>query len=441
MIATNEKTLQQPYCINRIDFLQQFYTLAKERKIKRSTNNLSDFAGIIGIKAAKIFKLDMYNAIQDLKANTLAINAGLEQIPPIIIANIPTNPNLPVELPDQQQDIPNNAVAIKRWEIIDEMRSDFDNAKMVLKDKMKALLPNDIFESLVLKAGIEGWSNVKPADVFNYVLDDEFSDLSDENLKAIINKINRPWIKSITLRANMEAMIKENNSLKAAFPHLSLTDQDLFRSAVEIAKSDNYRLLPIVNNFMVLPGQHITRSLFSEFSAYILKFYLNYSHAKNTNHLAFVCENVDKSLAMAATATNIDDGGLALAANALSTPSAAKANPPIWNQNDYNELLLLRAARNKNKKANLPHRPPEQLFVAPPPPAGAPNNIRFGKICFHCGWNKEHNSKYCPIMANAPPGSFTEKQMKLTLFNPKTDPILIDNKPVNQSCAPGVYGN
>jgi hypothetical protein len=132
MISTNKKTLQQPYCITRIDFLQQFYTFAKERKIKRSTRNLSDFAGIISTKAAKIFKLEMYNAIQNLEANTQAINAGLEQIPPIIIANIPINPNLPVEQPDQQQDIPNNSVAIKRWETIDEMRSDFDNAKLCL---------------------------------------------------------------------------------------------------------------------------------------------------------------------------------------------------------------------------------------------------------------------------------------------------------------------
>jgi len=440
MIATNEKTLQQPYCINRIDFLQQFYTVAKERKIKRSTKNLSDFAGIIGTKAAKIFKLDMYYAIQDLKANTEAINAGLEQIPPIIIANIPTNPNLPVELPDQQQDIPNNAVAIKRWEIIDEMRSDFDSAKTMLKDKMKALLPNDIFESIVLKAGIEGWSNVMPADVFDYILNDEFSDLSNENLDAILKKINKPWIKSIPLKANMEAMIKENNALKAAFPHLALTDQDLFRSAVSIAKSDNYRLLPIVNNFMLLPGQHITRSLFSEFSAYILKFYLNFSHAKNTNHLAFVCENVDKSLVMAATATNVNDGGLALAANALSPPSAAKANPPAWNQNDYNELLQLRAANKKHKKTNLSQRPPGQPFIAPPPPAGAPNNARFGRICFHCGWNKEHNSKYCPVMA-LNPDKFTDAQRKLTSFDPKVDPHIIDKIAVNQSCAPGVYGN
>ena len=280
MISPNDKSLQKPYCLTRIDFLQQFYTFAKERKIKRSTKNLSDYANILGRKAAKIFKPDMYNAIQNLETNILEVEAGLEQIPPIIIANIPVDPNLPIELPEQQQDIPNNAVAIKRWEIIDELRTDFDNAKMMLKDKMKALLPADIFESLVLKAGIEGWSNVEPADVFNYILDDEFSDLSDKDLKSITKKINKPWNKSIPLKSNLEAMLKENNALKEAFPHLALTDQDLFRSAVEIAKSDNYRLLPIVNNFMALPGQHITRSLFSEFSAYILKSYLNHSHAK-----------------------------------------------------------------------------------------------------------------------------------------------------------------
>jgi hypothetical protein len=224
---------------------------------------------------------------------------------------------------------------------------------MMLKDKMKALLPGDIFDSLVLKAGIEGWSNVMPADVFDYILDDEFSDLSNENLKSIIKKINKPWNKSIPLKSNMEAMLKENNALKEAFPHLALTDQDLFRCAVEIAKSDNYRLLPIVNNFMLLPGQHITRSLFSEFSAFILKNYLNHSHAKNTNHLAFICENVDTAFAMAATSTIIDDGGLALAANALPTPLAAKANPPVWNADEYNELLQLRAANNKNKKNKI----------------------------------------------------------------------------------------
>jgi hypothetical protein len=59
-----------------------------------------------------------------------------------------------------------------------------------------------------LKAGIEGWSNVEPADVFDYILSDDFSDLSDANLDVIIKKINQPWNKNITLKSNLESMVK-----------------------------------------------------------------------------------------------------------------------------------------------------------------------------------------------------------------------------------------
>jgi hypothetical protein len=39
------------------------------------------------------------------------------------------------------------------------------------------------------------------------------------------------------------------------------------------------------------------------------------------------------------------------------------------------------------------------------------------------------------------PTKFTEKQRKLTSFDPKVDDHIIDRVAVNQSCAPGVYGN
>ena len=112
MIA-NEKSLIKPYCLNRIDFLQQFYTFAKERAIKRSTKNLSDFENILGLKASKIFKPAMYQAIRNRDANNEAILAGLEAVPPVIVANIAPDPNLPAELPPQQIDIPQTAIAIK----------------------------------------------------------------------------------------------------------------------------------------------------------------------------------------------------------------------------------------------------------------------------------------------------------------------------------------
>ena len=72
MIAINDKTLTKPYCLTRIFFLQQFYTFAKERKIKRSTKNLSDFENILGLKGAKIFKIEMHNAMQAQKENNAA---------------------------------------------------------------------------------------------------------------------------------------------------------------------------------------------------------------------------------------------------------------------------------------------------------------------------------------------------------------------------------
>ena len=87
-------------------------------------------------------------------------------------------------------------------------------------------------------------------------------------------------------------MTKENNALGDTFPDLILTDQELFRSAFSISKSKNYCLLPIVNDFMKLPGQNHTRSVFSEFSSYLILKYPNYIHDENTNHLAFGCENV-----------------------------------------------------------------------------------------------------------------------------------------------------
>ena len=119
----------------------------------------------------------------------------------------------------------------------------------------------------------------------------------------------------------------------------------------------------------------------------------------------------------------MDEGGLVLATNALPTTSAAGINPPPnWNTKNwihYQKLL--------KKDSQKPHINET-----------APN--KNGKICFHCGWNKDHNSRYCIIMLNAPPGTFTDKQMSLVKFSPSRDPHIIDGKAINQTCASGVNG-
>ena len=131
---------------------------------------------------------------------------------------------------------------------------------------------------------------------------------------------------------------------------------------------------------------------------------------------------------MAALAETVDNGGLALAANAL--PKAAKANPPLFKPGEYEEYLELKKAKNTQQRQ----------FAVPPPPPGAPAGAVFGKLCFNCGWNKNHSSRSCPVMYNAPPNTFTQKMMNLVRFDPKTDPHSIGGKPINQQCAPGVYG-
>ena len=72
------------------------------------------------------------------------------------------------------------------------MCADFHSAK---SDLMKVLLPPEIFDSLKINAEIQGWANVNPADVLDYILSDEFADLSENDLSTFLKKINQPWDK------------------------------------------------------------------------------------------------------------------------------------------------------------------------------------------------------------------------------------------------------
>ena len=190
MIETNDILLLPPYSINRMRYLQQFHTMAKERKIRRSPRYLANFKTILGPKSLKEFEPDMHQAIEDKSDNQRAIAAGLAQNPPEIIEAITVNPNLPEDPPIPDDNIPQTTVAIKKWEIEDERCTDFNNAKTELKIKMKSLLPSAIFDSLVIKA--KGWANVSPADVFEYILGDEFGDISENDLQIVLDKINQP---------------------------------------------------------------------------------------------------------------------------------------------------------------------------------------------------------------------------------------------------------
>ena len=402
MIETNDIRLAVPYSINRVKFVQQFHTFAKERKIERSNKTLADFKTILGPKATKIFEPDMHQALLNRDENLRAIAAGLERDPPVIIGAIAINPNLPENPPITQEEIPQTAVAIKKWEIENERCTDFHKAKTELKKRIKSLLDNDIFNTLVTKAGMQGWANVEPADVFEYILGDEFGDISENELQIVLDRINQPWDKSKTLKANLEAMVKENDALGDSFPHLKLTDQALFRSAFSIAKRNTYRLLPIVNNFMLIPGQGHTKSLFPDFSAYLLLHYPNYGHDANTNHLAFSGENALQ-----------DNNPLHFGLAAVEPVALAVTSPRNISNADWAEFQDYQA-----KKLAVKEKPPV-----------------VGKLCFFHGWNKSHDSTQCKRMIHD--SKYTAAQ-KAFIKIPRNKNVVIDGVQCNVACGQGV---
>ena len=420
-MTSNDKFLTKPYCLTRVDFLRQFYSYAKDRKIKGSGKNLSDYKSILGNKGIQLFKPETWANMQLQVQNDLAIAAGLVANPIVIVPPIPLNQNLPID-PPVIGDIPNTAIAIERWKILEKISEDFELAKAHLKSKMHTMLPQEIFKSLERSKGVEGWAIVEPSDVFNYILSDELGSITAGELQEALDAIKNPWDKRKPSRTNLEEIVEKNNIIGETYPHMKLNDQLMFQIAFRIAENPIYDLKDTINDFMLQPGQDITTSIFPEFMEYILDKYPKISHDESKGHLAFSCEKRYKRYGMAATEAT-EEEGLALAANAPKNPSAASTNPPKWDPKEYAELLRLRKAPK-----------------TPPTPTNPPQKTQLGRICFLCGWNSDHNSKSCTTMLNAPPGTFSERQMNLTRFSPSRNDHIIDKVPINQTCAPGVHG-
>ena len=144
MSSLNDKTLKKPYGLYRTQFLTQLFAEAFERKIINSSNNLSDFETILGPKAIKIFKPEMWEALEELRLNREAISTGLLGVPPIIVEPIAVNINLPIAIPmhtDLQLNATANQIAI--WKIKAEITNDVVIAKAEFKDKIKSMIPEE----------------------------------------------------------------------------------------------------------------------------------------------------------------------------------------------------------------------------------------------------------------------------------------------------------
>ena len=249
-MISNKIELTKPYALSRVRFLRQFYSFAKERYEENSAFDLSDYETILGLKGAKQFKPAMFQAIINRQENNIAIDEGRRADPQVIVPPIAVDENLPEEVPIRQE-IPVRG-DIERWKLQTKLFKDFKMAKSELKEMMKNLLPTEIFQALERKGGDEGWgwANVNPDIIFDYILGHEFAHLTEGEIDEAYENIRRPWKRNITLKENIESMVEANNILGASFPSLKLSDGDLFRSAMKIAKSPNYRLVPTVNKFM-----------------------------------------------------------------------------------------------------------------------------------------------------------------------------------------------
>ena len=138
-----------PYGLYRNRFLTQLFSEAFERKIINTGNDLTDYKTILGPKSIKLFKQEMWNAMEELQANNEAIAAGLREIPPNIIAPIEANGNLPLNVPSHTALQPNataNQVAV--WKINAEITNDFVKAKAELKDSLMNSIPSDIYKTI-----------------------------------------------------------------------------------------------------------------------------------------------------------------------------------------------------------------------------------------------------------------------------------------------------
>jgi hypothetical protein len=150
----------------------------------------------------------MFTALNNLRDNDLAIQAGLTQIPPVIVNPIPVDINLPKNVPTTT-DIPGGA-ALERWKLTNALYVDFILARAELKEQMRKLLPIEIFNSLEIIGGPRKWANINPEDVFNYVLSENFAKLNSTHKIVFIGGINELGSTSIAEHQQLIQLLEKN---------------------------------------------------------------------------------------------------------------------------------------------------------------------------------------------------------------------------------------
>ena len=412
IMNANKRTLKQPYGLYRNRFLTQLFSEAYERKIINTGKNLTDYVTILGPRSIKLFKPEMWTAIEELRINREAIAAGLLEIPPNIIAPIEANGNLPLALPSHTALQPNataNQVAV--WKINAEITNDFVKAKAEFKDSLMNSIPSDIYKTLELKGGTKGWAVIEPNDVFELILSDAHASVPADTLRNAIESISKLWARNIPLRTNIEAMKETNLIIGASFPHLAKSDQELFRIAHDIAILPQYDLATTVDDFMRPDNQSYQTSLFSEFSEYLIVKYTDRRKLPDRGHLAFIdegryIESPYRVAMVVGTAAEISNP-------TESVALAAKTSERHITDADWADFQDFQKKREAAK---------QKVPVV-------------GKLCFLHGWSRSHDSTQCTVMKNDP--KFTAAQ-KAFVRIPKNKNLIVDGVQCSTKCYTGV---
>jgi hypothetical protein len=69
---------------------------------------------------------------------------------------------------DLQLNATANQIAV--WRIKAEITNDVLKAKADFKEKIKAMIPEELYKTLVLQGGPRGWAVIEPCDAFELIL-------------------------------------------------------------------------------------------------------------------------------------------------------------------------------------------------------------------------------------------------------------------------------
>ena len=344
-----------------------------------------------------------------------------------------------VPAPEEAPPLPANATLDDRKlrELQNKPFIDYTKAIQIAWHEIMASFDDSIYSALETMAGANDILDIDLVQINAYINGPVFAYKSEENINFYAKILSSPIDLKLTLQENFEKVEQAWSILVREAPDRAPTQNALF-AIMRTKLETNPRLKESITMFIKQANVTELNATYENFKNFVLNDYQKCSHDPSTLHLAFVGDK-DYNPESIQTQTQYpyglamvkpDDEGLAFAANALPLPSAAKANLPFWKPGEYEEYLEL---KRKNSRSFI-----DKQYIMPPPPPGAPAGIKFGKLCFNCGWNKDHNSKRCPIMVDNP--KFSSKLKKLVRFDPKKDTPTIDGIPINLSCAPGVYG-